>query len=84
MTELKVVQIRNGSPPLNDIVGKLRELADHIERNETGPFSTVMIVGLYPDQFQPYFACYGDNPDRHTTAGLFMHCAQMALADKEY
>lgn len=81
--DLKVVPIRNGSPPLNDIAGKLRELADRIESGLEVPFSSVLVVGFYPDTFTPWFGCFGDNPDRHTTSGILLHTAQMALTNRD-
>lgn len=80
---LKVVPLRE-SPLLNDLPGKMREFADRYERGEVGPFETLMVVGVYPSHFSPYFACWGDNPDRHATAGVMLHCANLALTEKSH
>lgn len=82
--DLKVVPIREGSPcPLNDIAGKLRELAERIESGQEGPFNSVFVIGIYSEEFTPWFGCFGDNPDRHTTSGILLHTAQMALTNRD-
>ncbi|MFA6125425.1 hypothetical protein [Sphingomonas sp.] len=80
--DLKVVQIRT-APLVNDIPGQLRHLATMLESGEVEPMETLMVGGIYPNDFNPYFACFGHNPDRHTTAGFFMHLAKLALTSKD-
>lgn len=76
-----VVPIRN-EPPLSDIAGRLRHLADEIERGEWDVEScVVMLAGAR--EFAPATFCFGDNPDRHWLSGVFLHAAQRTLTDRE-
>lgn len=83
-----VVQLR-AAPPLTDIAGQLRQLADWIERGaEVAGVDHGVVRGAYvvldtDQQFRPIFHAFGEVKDRHGIAGLFTHCAQLALTDRE-
>lgn len=79
-----VTPIRDGAPLLNDIPGQLRKLADDIERGGEYPEMEAMLtVGIPASEFTPVFWGWGNVPQRHQTAGVFLHCAQLALTDAE-
>lgn len=52
---LKVVPLHDGQPPLNDVPGRLRLLAEQIEAGEHGEVSGALILlpqaGDYPSAF---------------------------------
>ena len=52
---LSVVQLHDGRPPLSDVVGRLRLLADQIERGELGEVTGALVLlprpGDYPRAF---------------------------------
>ena len=80
-SQLKLVPFRP-EPSLLDIPGQLRQLADAIERGDHKPEAAFMLL-TEPDTFKPTFFGWGRVPDRHGVAGLFMHCAQLALIDRD-
>lgn len=67
-------------PPLNDIAARLRLLATQIESGETTPLACHVVL-TFADRFQPEWYGFGNIPERHTIAGVFLHCAQRALTD---
>lgn len=88
MTPTLVVPLRR-APPLTDIAGQLRQLADMIEAGGTSEAGSryaairaAYVVLEDDDTFQPFFHAWGDVRDRHGIAGLFLHCAQLALTDR--
>lgn len=68
-------------PPLNDIPGRLRCLAESIESGEVEDLEAVFIVMVKRTTFTPDIAAFGDNYSRHTIAGVFQHCANIFLTD---
>jgi hypothetical protein len=80
---LKVVPIRDGAPLLNDVPGQLRQLADMIETGQIEPLDFVMVAARPREALMPIWWGWGEIPDRHGAAGFFMHCAQLALTDRE-
>lgn len=86
-TKLRVVTPLRAAPPLTDIAAQLRQLADWIERGEEhGDANYGQCVAAYVvvegEFFQPYFHAFGNVRDRHGIAGLFLHCSQLALTDR--
>lgn len=77
-----VVPLRT-APPLTDIAGQLRQLADRIEHGD-GDYTDVRaahVVLVHDAAFRPTFHAWGDVQDRHGIAGLFLHVANLALTD---
>lgn len=76
-------------PPLTDIVGLLRDMADRIERAREDPgnvYADVMaayVVLVHDDQFEPDIYLWGKPAIDHELAGIFMHCANMVLNSRE-
>lgn len=76
---MNVVELRS-NPCLLDIAGQLRALASRIESGEQS-IEWCSVVIITPDEFKPVFFGWGKIPDRHGIAGVFTHCAQLALTD---
>lgn len=66
-----------------DIPNQLRLLADAIEAGEEIKPEAAYVVLVDPDAFRPIFYQWGEVADRHGIAGLFTHCAQLALTDRD-
>lgn len=67
--------------PLNDIPGCLRRLADQIERGEHGDLYALFVVA--PTNHKPMRFEFGDALTAYAAAGLFTHCANLALRERE-
>ena len=59
MSSLKVVPLRD-VPLLNDVPGRLRALADELER-ESAPVQSCYVVMTQPDAFLPDVRVFGEN-----------------------
>lgn len=68
-------------PPLTDIAGRLRHLADQVERGEIQPESAYVVFGMQ-DAFEPIFYGFGRIADRHGVAGVFAHVAHLVLVSE--
>lgn len=79
---LAAVRQLHAAPPLTDIAGRLRDLADRVERGEVEPEAAYVVL-VHQDSFQPSFYGYGAVADRHGIAGLFHHVAHLALTDAD-
>lgn len=79
-----VIPLRS-APPLTDIAGQLRQLADRIEHGEAGyaDVRAAYVVLECDAEFQPMVHAWGEVRDRHGIAGLFLHVGNLALTDKE-
>ena len=82
MTGPRLVVPLRTAPPLNDIAASLRHLAAQIEAGAITP-DAAHVALTFADSFQPAWYGFGNPGDRHTIAGVFMHCAQRALTDRE-
>ena len=69
MVDLKVVELHDGRPLLNDIPGRLRKLADQIEAGDEGQidFAFVVLDGPKP---MPQIYGYGPLPTDRAMLGL--------------
>lgn len=90
MSHLKAVVRLRSAPPLTDIAGQLRQLADTIEAGATNEVGTsyasvraAYVVLDLDEECRPIFHAWGRVADRHGVAGLFLHCAQLALTDRD-
>ena len=75
----EVVRLRE-LPPLTDIAGHLRHLADRVERGEIQPEAAYVVFGM-PDTLDPAFFGFGRIADRHGISGLFFHVAHLAVTN---
>lgn len=84
MKKLAAVIPLRSAPPMTDIAGQLRQLADSIERGEEdcADVRAAYVVLDREAEFLPLFHAYGEVKDRHGLAGLFLHVANLALTDK--
>jgi hypothetical protein len=56
---MEVVQLREGRPPLTDIPGRLRLLADQIEAGEHGDVAGALVLLPRPSDYPSIFG-FGD------------------------
>ncbi len=76
-------------PPLTDIVGLLRDMADRMERareDQGDAYSDVMaayMVLVHENEFDPDIYLWGKPAMGHELAGIFMHCANMVFNGRE-
>jgi hypothetical protein len=81
---IKVIPIRDGRPPLTDIPGRLRSLADNIEAGHNGDISSVIILmpveGDYPRVLQ-YGQIEGQTNEPMIQFQLALHwfCANLVI-----
>lgn len=84
---LSTVTSLRAAPPLTAISAQLRQLADFIDAGSGGELEYADVRAAYvvlvkDGEFKPLVHMWGDVADRHGVAGLFQHCAQLALTDR--
>lgn len=61
---MNLVQLHDGRPPLNDIPGRLRHLADQIEKGELAP-ETMYVIMPRPKDFPRLWGFGNVDGDKH-------------------
>lgn len=67
--DLKVVELHEGRPLLNDIPGRLRHLAEQLEAGEHGEVDFAFVI-LDGEQPMPICIGFGDLPKDRAVLGL--------------
>jgi hypothetical protein len=73
VSALNVVPFRD-VPSLMDLPGRLRWLADEIERSEVQNIQTMLVL-QEDDNGEVSLACFGVNPSRSEISGLLLRAA---------